>query len=134
MADLLLMWKPQGARVNMLTKANSNALGHAACHGHLEMAKLLVRSGANVNNRNTEGETAFFPAAHPDPRVSMYMGKYAVGWTLGLTGKRMAVMEFFLQAGADPNTVNVRGGDALAHSDMTLEKLSGASSLSGPSL
>ena len=39
------------------TVCGSTALGHAAKHGHNEIAELLIENGANVNAKDEEGET-----------------------------------------------------------------------------
>lgn len=61
MAKVLLEWKSQA--VQPLNDGKYEALEHAACQGHLEIVKLLVGNGADVNNRNIEGKTPFLVAA-----------------------------------------------------------------------
>lgn len=62
-ADFLLKRKPQESQVNVLSNCKNGPLEYAAFEGHLEMMKLLVKNGANVDNRNITDKTPFLVTA-----------------------------------------------------------------------
>jgi ankyrin repeat protein len=113
--------------VQLLLKQNSSAgqpsqaIIEAAESGNVEMVKLLVSQGANVNGRDKEGRTALYCASlngHPevvrillkngaDPNISDDQHKaplHCVGWCGNLEIARLLI-----KAGADLNAGNAYG-------------------------
>lgn len=83
-----------GADLNVFDKAMGyTALMWACSRGDLEAAKLLVQAGADVNARSTE-----------------------FGWTplLCAAGVSLPVVQFLLEAGADPSVTKTDGTTAVA--------------------
>ena len=59
----VLKGQPPGVVNQRQTQSGATPLGNAAMHGGLEMAKLLLRRGANVNATHRDGNTALHVAA-----------------------------------------------------------------------
>jgi hypothetical protein len=83
-----------GARVNRDGKAWS-ALHYAAFAGHVQIARLLMQNGADVNAKTNNGSTALMMAAHEGSEK---------------------IAEMLLAAGADRAAKNDRGDDAMTWS------------------
>ncbi|MEM8670600.1 MAG: ankyrin repeat domain-containing protein [Planctomycetota bacterium] len=73
-------------------RSGSTPLSHAALHGHSEIAKLLIRRGANVNGSNRDGNTPLHVAA--------FMC-------------REDLVQMLLERGASPDARNRRGESAV---------------------
>ncbi|MEM6473841.1 MAG: ankyrin repeat domain-containing protein [Planctomycetota bacterium] len=85
--------RQQGGRVNeQQPRSGSTPLGTAALHGNLDVAKLLLRRGANVNGKNRDGNTPLHIAAFLC---------------------REEFVELLLDSGASPTIKNARGETAV---------------------
>lgn len=82
-----------GADVNISTGGGNRALQEAALHGNVEIVKLLLSKGAEVNSANTWKETALMSGS--------------------LSNGSAEVIQLLLEAGADPLAKDVDGVSAL---------------------
>ena len=80
--------------MNKTDHSRFTTLMHTSANNRLEQAKLLIQSGAHVNARNDEGETALIATA--------------------MKGSLNCV-EFLLHSGADVNVTSNSGATALIH-------------------
>ena len=85
----------KGAEVNAVEYGylNETALFNAVRYSSLDIVKFLINNGADINAKNTEGETALF---------------YALGPHAGHAG-------FLVEAGADMNIISNKGQTALLY-------------------
>jgi hypothetical protein len=90
----------QGADVNERDQAGNSVLSRAAYAGYMEIARLLVDKGANLDSRNSMGETALMFAVssyspNRDYMVRLLLDKGAnidIRNTSGNTAQTLAVM------------------------------------------
>lgn len=92
----LLQW---GADIGAAGKGNSTALHQAARTKDLEMCKLLVANGADVNARDDRGQTPLFEVFD---RWATHMQKFLTGTPDVTQAKALAVLKLLIAHGADP--------------------------------
>lgn len=113
MADLLLNWPPQKAQIDAETNVKNEALSYAAVGGHLEMVKLLTKNGANIDKKNAEGQTPLLAAAECRMAIISETGgpKSIADYDTRVTfmERRVEVMRYLLETGANPDTVDELG-------------------------
>jgi uncharacterized protein len=84
---------PKGAQIDYACNSNT-ALGEAARGGHMDVVKLLLDRGANVNAKGRRGDTALILAAGEN---------------------QVPAMELLLARGADASIKDDNGNTATAH-------------------
>jgi ankyrin repeat protein len=84
----------QGANPDADRQVGYSALSYAVLHGKLDVAKLLIDFGADINKRNNDGSTPLMMAGF-------------------LRGNPRQISEFLLNRGADIDAVNKDGCTAL---------------------
>ena len=110
----------------------------AAERNHLELAKLLISSGADVNAKSGWGRVPLYVAAERNhlevaqllissgadvnakDSINGYTPLHMTAW-----GKSLAVAQLLISSGADVNLRDKRGWEPLHYAPHTLEKLLG---------
>ncbi len=99
-------------------------LHYAALQGNAQSLKILLDAGAHVNVQNLSGATPLLLAASSpekvklllakgaDPKIASKMGRTPLMVAAGRQGLA-ATVQALLEAGADLNATDVRGGDAM---------------------
>jgi len=116
----------QGVKVDAGTKAEDGTALLGACdRGFLEIVKLLVEHGANVNHKDSRGWPPLLAAINQNhAAVAEYLIGKSADVNAGLSNKRSALMSaaeggnaslvgLLLQKGANINHTNDDGNDAL---------------------
>jgi ankyrin repeat protein len=120
-----LLWSMQKEELNLTDKSGSTALCYAAQEGHLEIVKLLLERGVNVNIANEALYTALHLAVLKGhaPIVKLLHDNGAIINVVGSDGSTTlhtaalngheSVVRFLLDCGIDPNIPGKDGSTAL---------------------
>ncbi|UKZ72835.1 hypothetical protein TrVFT333_000472 [Trichoderma virens FT-333] len=85
--------------IDELDNKSRTALAYASLRGHVDVVKLLLKEGANVNSINDKNRTALWYASHSHSSVTKQ--------------QRREVVEYLLQKGANPDVQAKDGSTAL---------------------
>ena len=110
--EILRLLLPQLESINSIDQDGNTALHLAAKRGNLEIARLLVTAGADVNAVNQNTESGATKERFKEPLKPSEYGEQTPLFIAVLNGE-MGVAQYLLENHADPNIANAFGWTSL---------------------